>query len=198
VLHEGDLDSAEAYYSQSLEVAQQAADQWSAIRAQGNLGLVPYFRGDLLAAQAQIEASIVAIRALGDRIVLSVYLANAGSVARKRGDFSRAWALQREALAAQWETDTRRFIAETLLMLASTAAVSGMGEQAARLFGATTALQEKLGYPARALWRIDAEEALAPARATLGEERWAAAFECGKALSLDEAVKEALDDEPTC
>jgi predicted ATPase len=198
VLHEGDLESAATYYAQSLEVAQQAADQWSTVRAQGNLGLVPYFRGDLPAAQAQVEESIVAIRVLGDRISLSVNLANAGSIARKRGEFCRAWALLREALAVQWEMNTRRFMAETLLMLAATAAASGAAEQAARLFGATTDLQERLGYPARALWRIDAEEALAPARATFGEERWGAAYETGKALSLEEVVKEVLDDEPTC
>jgi predicted ATPase/class 3 adenylate cyclase len=194
VLHEGDLDGAAAYYAQSLEVARQAGDQWSASRAQGNLGLVPYFRGDLPAAQAQVDESIVAVRALGDRIGLSVHLANAGSIARKRGDFGRAWALQREALAVQWEMDTRRFIAETLLMLAATAAASGMGEQAARLYGATAALQQRLGYPARALWRVDTEEAVAPARATLGEERWAAAFAAGRALSLEEAITEALGE----
>jgi hypothetical protein len=38
---------------------------------------------------------------------------------------------------------------------------------------------------------------MALARAALGEKAWAAAFADGKALSLEEAVAEALGDEPT-
>jgi hypothetical protein len=41
------------------------------------------------------------------------------------------------------------------------------------------------------------EEATALARATLGEEAWATAYAAGKALSLEEAVAEALGDKPT-
>jgi hypothetical protein len=36
------------------------------------------------------------------------------------------------------------------------------------------------------------EQAAALARAALGEERWAAEFAAGQALSLEEAVAEAL------
>jgi hypothetical protein len=37
------------------------------------------------------------------------------------------------------------------------------------------------------------EQAVAAARGALGEEAWVAAFEAGKALSLEEAIAEALD-----
>jgi hypothetical protein len=72
-------------------------------------------------------------------------------------------------------------------------------EQAARLLGAVVALRNNLGSPprARGLWSPDTDAVAAAARAALGEERWAAAFAAGKALSLEEAVAEALDDERT-
>jgi hypothetical protein len=38
--------------------------------------------------------------------------------------------------------------------------------------------------------------AAAPAREALGEEAWAAAFVAGRALSLEEAIAEALDTPP--
>jgi hypothetical protein len=42
------------------------------------------------------------------------------------------------------------------------------------------------------LEQADVEEAVAPARAILGEEAWAAAFAAGRALSLEVVIAEAL------
>jgi hypothetical protein len=40
--------------------------------------------------------------------------------------------------------------------------------------------------------QTNAEQAVAEARAALGEAEWAAAFAAGKALTLEEAIVEAL------
>jgi hypothetical protein len=46
--------------------------------------------------------------------------------------------------------------------------------------------------PLDVLTVADIETAIAPARATLGEAAWAAAFAAGWALTLEEAIAEAL------
>jgi hypothetical protein len=81
--------------------------------------------------------------------------------------------------------------------LALTAAAAGKGaqaERAARLLGAAAALSEAIGAPQVLRGQEETERTVAPARAALGEEAWAAAFAAGQALSLEEAIAEALKE----
>jgi len=79
---------------------------------------------------------------------------------------------------------------ETLTGLARLAA-KGRPEGAVRLFAAAEAAQRQVGLtPARAL-RAKNEQAIASARAKLGEEAFAAAWAAGGELSLEQAVAEA-------
>jgi hypothetical protein len=86
-------------------------------------------------------------------------------------------------------------MADSLEQLAMVAGVAQDSERAARLFGAATAQREAEQVPLPTVERTDIEAAVAPARAALGEEAWAAAFAAGRALSLEEAAAEALGEE---
>jgi hypothetical protein len=70
--------------------------------------------------------------------------------------------------------------------------VAGQGERAARLLGAAAALRETIGAPLPLPERADVEQAVAGARAALGEAEWTAAFAAGRMLSLEQAIAEAL------
>ncbi len=108
------------------------------------------------------------------------------------GEVARAEALLREALALLWDLGDLRACAGGLEELASTAGGTGQGERAARLLGTATALREVLDAPPPASWQAEVEQAVAEARAALGEEAWAAAFAAGRALSLEQAIAEVL------
>jgi hypothetical protein len=80
----------------------------------------------------------------------------------------------------------------TLIGLAAACALEGHGEQSARLLGAQEAvLASAAGRPSPLMLGI-ADQLVAPVRATMGEEDWAAAYEAGRALSLEQAIAEAL------
>ena len=113
-------------------------------------------------------------------------------MARRRGEVAEAEALQREALALYQELGDQRGCARGLEELASTAGVAGQGERAARLLGAAAAVRETIGAPQPPQEQTDVEQAVAAARAALGEEAWAAAYAAGRALSLEQAIAEAL------
>ncbi len=85
------------------------------------------------------------------------------------------------------------FIANALEELAMTAAAAGQAERAARLLGAEATLHETIGIPILPAEQAGIEEAAAPARAALGEEAWVAAYAAGQAMTLEEAIAEALD-----
>jgi uncharacterized protein YjbI with pentapeptide repeats len=65
-----------------------------------------------------------------------------------------------------------------------------------RLLGAAVALRAVLGTPQPAQDQADVDQAVAAARVAVGEAAWAAAFATGQALTLEEAIAEALEETP--
>jgi hypothetical protein len=78
--------------------------------------------------------------------------------------------------------------------LAILAAGQGQMERALRVAGASAALRQRAGYQAPAPERSELEQAVEAARRTLGDAAAAAAWTAGQALTLDQAVDEALDE----
>jgi len=118
-----------------------------------------------------------------------------GQLARQGGDLATAFALQRQGLALARERADPRCVADTLEYLVNVVGAAGHGEQAARLLGAATALREAIGAPGPSVERAMTEQAVAGARGALGEEAWAAAFAAGQAMTLEEAIAEALGED---
>ena len=137
-------------------------------------------------------------RQAGDLLWLADDLGTWAAIRRRQGDLPQSFRLLAEAFTVLREAVERgwpltAFALRPLLDLAGALAVAGRGEQAARFLGAGEALLETFGVTrAVALDWAEIEAAVAPARAALGEERWAAAFAAGRALSLEEAIAEAL------
>jgi hypothetical protein len=160
-----------------------------------NLGFATALQGDLDRAAAYHAEALALARAQGDRWGMSLALANLADLARTRGETAQAGALGREALALDWGRRDHRKCAEDVEILARTAGAAGQGVHAARLLGAAAAVHATVGAPQPPVERVDTEAAVALARAVLGDETWAAAFAAGQALSLEEAVAEALRTE---
>lgn len=110
------------------------------------------------------------------------------------GELAQAEELGREALAIVWTVGDLHRCAEELEQLARTAGAAGEGERAAHLLGAAGALRESLSIPLPTLDGAEVEQAVAAARAALGEEAWAVAVAAGRALSLEQAIAKALGE----
>jgi non-specific serine/threonine protein kinase len=87
-------------------------------------------------------------------------------------------------------------IATSLEGLAWAAASSGRPDRAALLLGASAALWQELGN-ALPYWQAEDDRCQAAARAALGEARYRACWQEGHALSQDQAVAAALEDQAT-
>jgi hypothetical protein len=79
--------------------------------------------------------------------------------------------------------------------MARVAAVRGRPERAARLLGTSAALRDEMGATLTLVARTDHEYALNAARAELGEDAFAAAWEQGRTMPLEEAISAVLADE---
>jgi predicted ATPase/Tfp pilus assembly protein PilF len=192
--HQSEVQRAAAYFEEGLAVARALgdADTRSTARLLNNCGVLAYFQGRWAEATACFEEALELSQALGNRLRMASCLMSLGWVATHQGDLERAVILERKALTLFWELGNQRRSAEALESLAMTAGVAGEGERAAQLLGVVAALRETIGAPQSKALRKDMDQAVAAARAALGEEAWAAALAAGRALSLDEAVAEAL------
>jgi predicted ATPase/class 3 adenylate cyclase/DNA-binding XRE family transcriptional regulator len=194
---EGDQTRALEIMEEAIVLARQQADPDVLSLALCNLGYLCYHLGDLERSAASLSEGLALARQVGDAHCATINLMQLGQVARRQGDPSRARAVLGEALHLAREVGDPRLFAETIEYVADLAAEAGQGERAARLLGAATKVREPIGFPQVPVDWAETETLVAPVRAALGEKAWAAAFEAGTTLSLDEAIAEALGEDVT-
>jgi DNA-binding response OmpR family regulator len=118
-----------------------------------------------------------------------------GEAALGKGDGSMAQRWLREDLRLSRGLGSRFMIAWCLAGLGGAAALGDAPRQAARLWGASDQLRARLGCRVGPASRLTYERLLAQARAQIGVDAFAEAWAEGGALSLDQAIAEALSDE---
>ncbi|HEX5164069.1 MAG TPA: hypothetical protein VFV93_01635, partial [Thermomicrobiales bacterium] len=114
-------------------------------------------------------------------------------VAAGQNDRAQAAQLARESLALSDELGDRLMVAEGLERLARLAIVErATTGQAVQLLGAAAALREQINAPRSPSGRAEYERTLAAARRQIGETAFAARWDAGHHVTLEEAVATAL------
>ncbi|MBI5831217.1 MAG: tetratricopeptide repeat protein [Armatimonadetes bacterium] len=185
-----ELAEARGYLEETQRLSAEVGDRHVQCALLNNLASVLYDTGDLASAEHLLGESVAIAEQEGDQGTLAAGLANLGLLALRRGDTEAATTLYRRSLALRVALGHRAGYPEVLEGLAMIAADSAP-ERAARLVGAATALRRELAMPLPERWQRDLDEALAPARAVLGE-RWVAHVAEGGGLAADEALDLAV------
>ncbi|MEP6988570.1 MAG: response regulator transcription factor, partial [Chloroflexota bacterium] len=117
-------------------------------------------------------------------------------VERVQGHLAQSRALFQETLRLEQELGIRDNLAIFALAgIASIAAAQGKQDWAARLLGAVNVALESGSYNTRIATLVDMfDTALAAVRPQLGDEAFNAAWAVGNSMSLEQAIKEALQD----
>src|SRR5262249_38734023 len=152
---------------------------------------------DLDQAQVLAEELLEAARHLDELTCLNVEAhvsATLADVAQRQEAVSSARSFAERALRHIREHGFVLWAASCLQVLAWVADLAGMGERAARLFGASATESERRGIIGYVEY-VEHEAAQASMRAVVGEDAWTAAYAVGRALSLEEAIAEALSGE---
>ena len=129
-------------------------------------------------------------RERGDKQNIAMALVNLGFVACNRAEYQSARSLIDESLVIRQELRDERGIAYALEGFAWLAGAQGQARLAALLFGAANALRQSLRAP---LPPADHpyDPPISAARTELGDDAFSAAWAEGRAMTLDEAVREA-------
>jgi predicted ATPase/class 3 adenylate cyclase len=193
----GDPARGAALYDQALDDARTSHDADALLAVLGDFGALfaILVQGDIARAEALAEEGIDLARGLGSpevEVSLSRILVPA---ALQRGDTEQAQALATWGLREAQRGHLVYLIPPYLAGLAYVATRAGQHERAARLMGASAVLLARhSGVPSTAE-RAAVFGPVQPSHDALGEERWQAALLAGEALSLEEAIAEALGEE---
>jgi predicted ATPase/class 3 adenylate cyclase len=184
-------ERAKELYREALVLSREAGDPEQYATGLTNLGYEHLLEGDHEQATALNEEAARLYRDRGSRGGLVYALDNLAWAALVRGDHERARILHEETLALCRELGDKLIGAENLEGLACAAAARGEAERSARLFGAAATL----GYQQAPAERALREPYLAEARSLLEEAAWKAAWSEGQAMTFEEAVSYALEEE---
>jgi tetratricopeptide (TPR) repeat protein len=179
-LYQEDYAAARARYTEGLTLAQTLKDRELLAWALNNLGEVARCQDDDTQAAWLYAESLHLHQDMGNQPETPRLLHNLGYVALHQSDIAQATAYFRNSLARFQHLGIRRGIAENLAGFAAVAASCGQPAEAARLWGAASALHEVGGT---SVWPADHREHAryqAIARAQLDAASWAAAWQEGR------------------
>jgi predicted ATPase/class 3 adenylate cyclase len=194
----GDHARAMEIYEEGIIVCREVGYTYRLPDFLYSLGYMLMLEGDYERGAALNEEAVAICREHGYRNSLNYALDNLGWAALLQGDHERARTFYQEGLALCKVLGDRLIASESLEGLACISGAAGEVERAARLFGAAHKLREALGAvafehtPEEDAWR---EPYLDAARSQLDEASWEAAFAEGQAMTFDEAISYALEED---
>jgi tetratricopeptide (TPR) repeat protein len=171
------FDRARYHFEQSGALAAGLERANDVTTSKLNLGSVAFAAGDYATAESLWKDVLAFNRAEGVNEGIALCQLNLGLIAFRRARVPDARALFTEAEELFDELGFREHQAHAIQGIAAVDAVEGRAEQAARLLGRASRILEATGSGATTFDAALAEDAEAHARAQLGVEAFAAAFD---------------------
>jgi len=188
----GEYPAAEQLINESLRLCQSSGDEWGLAWSLYDLAFLKLAQDDQVQARPLLEEALVRLRLQGNTFAIFRALFALGHVLFEQGEGSRAEALYCEGLTLSRETLFLQWVADGLEGLAVVPAAVDSPVRAVRLWGAAEALREMTGEQRVHIFQRSYDRALAAVRTQLSDEDWAVAWDAGRALTVDQAVAEAL------
>jgi predicted ATPase/DNA-binding SARP family transcriptional activator len=173
---------------EAVALYRQAGDPYGAATALAEQGWYHMVHGRLDASERCLEEALELHRRHGDDRRLVEPLIDHAWLMLARGRHDEAAHGFLDCVRLARHVDDQFNLGEALAGLSTHAALGGRWDDAARLAGASDAVHERIGAPPWQSVTAMHERALAPARAALGDEGFAARFREGHELAAEDAV----------
>lgn len=180
---------------ESLALFRDLEHQPGMAQALNILGEIARFNGDDARARRAYEECLAVLRQTGERRRIIFIFNNLAFIAMHQGDVERVQELGRQALRLARDMGHRLEMAKALPMLAWVMRMSGQAQRALRLLGASDSALESMGAFHQLNDKREMDVVIAAVRAQLDEASFAAALAEGRALTLEQAVALALDEQ---
>jgi predicted ATPase len=193
VADEREFRAARRLFDESGALFGELGDERYALFATRMVAWMHNELGDRKRARAVHEENLERARGLHDRGLEATTLGALASYAVDEGRVGDARSLSTQSLRIYAELGSRSGIAHQLFRCAGALAIAGKAGAATRLLSCAEALHEELGMGVMPHLVAENEITLAAIRGHLDDAAFAKAYEEGRSLTADEAVKLALD-----
>jgi tetratricopeptide (TPR) repeat protein len=190
-LGEGDAVKAHPLFEESSALFKEIGEKTYERRALCGLGRVAFLQGKIALARSLLEEASTSFQGEEnpwDQDSKAWALSHLARVVACEGDSVKARALYEQCLAISKQGG---FTIDTPLHLeglAAVAAAQGELAWAARLWGTAEALRDGMGTPIPPAYRADYERSVAATRTQLGAQAFAAAWEEGRAMTVEQVL----------
>lgn len=192
---QSDIKEGMVLCEEALDLFRAQDDKPGIIRTLNLMGELSRLDGDYDRAGKAYEECLALCRQSDDRLREAYALANSGTVAQRQGYHEQAKALMKKALVLFHDLKNIYPLALTLAFFAGPVAALGDPERAAQLLGASDGLLKAMGLRQQPSDQPEIDHYEAAVREQLGVESFNAAWVKGQAMSVEQAIVFALEDE---
>ena len=189
---EGQMDAAGPLALEAVEAARGGGPGFLLGWSLMILGSALRDTGDLPGATAALEEALTLFRGVGGVWGEANVLMNLAGVARAEGSPARAARLHADALRLRRDAGMLTEAYDDLVGIAEIAQFMGYVEPAARLLGAEDNYRAAFGSAGWGVTPVRRERTRQAVMEQLGDERFRKLWDAGRALSIQEAIDEAL------
>ncbi len=188
---QGEYEQANQLCQASITFYRERKQMGGIIQALMTSSLIALCQGKYPQAIASSEEVCQLLRRAGDYAYLLYTLFMLGQATILQGKLEQACAVCQEALHLSQKLNQSFGQAASLGLIAGIAGLQGQPIQAARLFGASHALQKRAQAPFSPSSRMLQERMVFPVRNTLGKEQFLSHYNAGQDCSLEQTLAEA-------
>ena len=190
--YRGDYAAARAANTRALELRTAVGDRWAIGVSLNNLGMIALHESAWEEARERFAESIRLNRDVGDSWMVAIGLNNLGNAMRGMGNLEAAAANYAASLDAYGQYDDRWALAFLFEDIGVLAAMRHDDAGAHELMGAAEQVRATIGSPRGPALDAELADALADARARLGDGAAEEALTRGRARGLEQALELAL------
>jgi tetratricopeptide (TPR) repeat protein len=192
---QGDYEAGKGYHRQALVLSQESGDDvgraWALIFLAYNMGAFP---DEVEAGIRLCQDGLALFRELEDMLGITRAFNVLGELWRLVGDYERAKDAYEECRALSLQRGDKQRVATAMSNLSYVAMHKGDYVRAAALIREALTITVELNYNLQPADKIEIDRYLDDVRAQLDEKTFEKAWAEGRAMSLDDAVALALDE----
>jgi DNA-binding NarL/FixJ family response regulator len=197
-MHHEDFEEATSRFQEALPLLRRSGEEQTVPLVLVWLGNVALVQENRERAAWMFEDALALARQRADGLATNVALYNLAQLALTRADLALAASLLEEGLNLSLQIGDQANLSYFLEGLAVVAGARGEANRSARILGAAEESMEEAGAPVYNYYMPDHvlyQRTLAAARSQLGEAAWTTAWGEGRAMSPEQAVEYALEQE---
>ena len=187
-------EQLQSYLEESLALSQGSEDPEAAVRSEGILARLAFFRGDMAEARKHADLMLDLHKQMGDQLSVTGHQTGMAHVARQIGNYKEALALYRETLPNWQKIGHRGAVAHQLECFAFIAKAQEQEERAVQLMSAAEALREASSSARTPQEQIEYDREFAGLRAGMNEKMFDLLWEEGRSMTMEQAIELALEE----